>query len=334
MRSPLSGSIATCLIFVPLVAVPLLAVLGMPQLSSSATSTPGDDLKFVKDEPAQAAGNAELVDPVRISDSRSESPAPNREAPTREAHVRESRSGARNSDPFAEFTRDSDGSQRHAATASSSGSSPKRPQRWLNEGNGLPQKALFSSEGTNEDRAAATPSDRPAPSGSLEDHPSEQPSGEAPDKLPVARRALPEAQAVVTNDSESAAVTPPADAPSEAGAPAESRASSNHAFAWKKAVGRLNALGIRDYQLQPGERAGEFNFSCRFAARSNPRVIHRFEAESADPLDAVNQVLRQLDDWRARHSERGQAARGAATEGNLTSRVAGSSEVEITNRAF
>jgi hypothetical protein len=46
MRSPLSGSLATCLIFVPLVAVPLLAVLGMPQSSVTANG-PVDDLKFV-----------------------------------------------------------------------------------------------------------------------------------------------------------------------------------------------------------------------------------------------------------------------------------------------
>ena len=99
-------------------------------------------------------------------------------------------------------------------------------------------------------------------------------------------------------------------------------------------MGRLNALGIRDYQLQPGEREGEFNFSCRFAARGNPQVIHRFEAEAPDPLDAVNQVLRQLDDWRARHADRRQASRDSASDANAPSRVADSSEVEITNRAF
>ena len=64
MRSSMSGSIATCLIFVPLVAVPLLAVLGMPQISPNTSNGPVDDLKFVQDKAAQTAGNAELAGPV------------------------------------------------------------------------------------------------------------------------------------------------------------------------------------------------------------------------------------------------------------------------------
>ncbi len=67
MRSPLSGSIATCLIFVPLVAVPLLAVVGMPQLSANSPTGASDDLKFAAEDPA--AANSELSNPVRISDS-------------------------------------------------------------------------------------------------------------------------------------------------------------------------------------------------------------------------------------------------------------------------
>jgi len=324
MRSPLSGSIATCLIFVPLVAVPLLAIVGMPQLSASASNTPVDDLKFVQDRAAETAGNAELLGPVQVTDSHSDAAASNHEG----------RTGARDSDPFAEFSRDSDGLRQQAHSASASGSSPKRPKPWLNEGNGLPQKALLSSDRPDDDRAASSPSDRRATSGSLEDHPQEQPSNATSVKAPVARRTLPEAQAVVTNDSDAAATTVPTDGPAPVRGSSESRTSSNYASALKQAVGRLNALGIRDYQLQPGEREGEFNFSCRFAARSNPRVIHRFEAEAADPLDAVNQVLRQLDDWRVRHTDRRQAARDSAGDANVTSRVADSSEVEITNRAF
>jgi hypothetical protein len=324
MRSSMSGSIATCLIFVPLVAVPLLAVLGMPQISPNASSGPVDDLKFVQDKAAQTAGNAELAGPVQVTDTRGEDPA----------HNIESRNGARGSDPFAEFSRDSDGLTRQATATPSRGSSQKRPQRWLNEGNGLPQKALFSSDHADDNRAASSPSDRPTVSGSSEDHPLEQPSSETPAKAPVARRTLPEAEAVVTNDSDTASTPPPTDGPAQRRASSESPTSSNHASAWKRAVGRLNALGIRDYQLQPGEREGEFNFSCRFAARSNPQVIHRFEAEAPDPLDAVNQVLRQLDDWRARHADRRQAARVSASDSNTPSRGADSSEVEITNRAF
>jgi hypothetical protein len=296
----------------------------MPQLPASTSTVAGDDLKFAADESAQAAGNADLLAPVRVSDSRADAPALHRQP----------RGAAGESDPFADFSRDAEASRRHTTSVDAGEPSQQRPQRWLNEGNGLPQKALLSSERMNDDRATASPSDRPSASGSLEDHPPEQPASEASAKIPGARRALPEAEAVVALDSDSVPASPPAAAAADTRPSSEPRSPSNHAFAWKQAVGRLNALGIRDFQLQPGERDGEFNFSCRFASRSNPRVIHRFEAESGDPLEAVNQVLRQLDDWKARHVDRGQAARTSTTDEKITSRAADSSEVEMTNRSF
>ncbi len=320
MRSPLSGSIATCLIFVPLVAVPLLAVLGMPQLSSNAASAVADDVKLAADDPTLTSGNSELVAPVRVADSKTEVNAVKREPRS-----------ATKTDPFAEFSRDADDSR--LSSSASGKASQKRANRW-SEGNGLPQRALLSLDGPSGDHAGASPFDRPAGSGSLEERADTRAEGEAPAKTTSGRRALPEAAAVVALTPESATVTQTADAGPERGASAALPSSSLNGAAWKRAVSRLNALGIRDYQLQPGEHDGEFNFSCRFAARSNPRVIHRFEAEAADPLQAVNQVLRQLDDWRARHADHGQAARDSQSDAKVTSRAPESSEVEMTNRAF
>jgi hypothetical protein len=85
-------------------------------------------------------------------------------------------------------------------------------------------------------------------------------------------------------------------------------------MSWKDAVARLNALGIRDYQLLPGDREGEFLFSCRIVSRSNPRVTHLFEAEANEPLAAVQKVLRQIDDWRDRHRS-GSARRTTSRDG-------------------
>jgi hypothetical protein len=318
MRSSLSGSIATCLIFVPLVAVPLLAVLGMPQLSASTPTVAADDLKLVADEPLRAGANSDLLAPVRISDSKSDAGG-EPSAP---------RTSTGQPDPFAEFTREAESARKRTAATDPTGQSRKRPQRWLNEGNGLPQKALLSLEHAGEDHAAADAADQARAGGSIDDRSAEQPANGVA-KSPAARRALPEAEAVVALDSESSQTSASADARRDA----EPR-SPGTSQAWKQAVGRLNALGIRDFELQPGERAGEFNFSCRFASRANPRVIHRFEADAADPLEAVNHVLRQLDDWRARHAERGESTPSSETERKVTSRAADSSEVELTNRAF
>lgn len=70
--------------------------------------------------------------------------------------------------------------------------------------------------------------------------------------------------------------------------------SSESAFTWQKAVRTLNRMGIKDFLLQPGSRSDEFHFSCLYSAPDNPRVAHRFEAEDADPLRAVQKVLTQI----------------------------------------
>ncbi|MCA9006587.1 MAG: hypothetical protein KDA70_15045 [Planctomycetaceae bacterium] len=66
---------------------------------------------------------------------------------------------------------------------------------------------------------------------------------------------------------------------------------------WSAAVQKLNELGIRDYRLEPGARPNEFLFSCSYSPPHNPRVSRRFEAEALDPLMAVIKVLQQVDEW-------------------------------------
>jgi hypothetical protein len=319
MRSPLSGSLATCLIFVPLVAVPLLAILGMPQLSTNAPAAAGDDLKFAADDTAQAAGSADLLAPVRVSDSKTD-PA---------VSLGEVRTVTAESDPFAEFGRDSDSARARKSSAVRNPAS-LRHQHWSNEGNGLPQKALLSTDRLNGDRAAADPAGDGLSAGRLPDDHAE-PGSPAVQKMPGARRDLPEAQAVVALETESTATASSPEGNAASGATA-ALSSSDRSLTWKRAIGRLNNLGIRDYQLQAGEREGEFNFSCRLISRTNPRVIHRFEAEAADPLDAVSQVLRQIDEWKSRRGESRDPVRPSSSDAKIPSRAADSAEVELTRQ--
>tara|TARA_R110002095_G_scaffold34106_2_gene32628 strand:+ start:13404 stop:14252 length:849 start_codon:yes stop_codon:yes gene_type:complete len=66
---------------------------------------------------------------------------------------------------------------------------------------------------------------------------------------------------------------------------------------WSAAVQKLNELGIRDYRLEPGVRPNEFLFSCSYSPPHNPRISRRFESEALDPLKAVIRVLQQVDEW-------------------------------------
>jgi hypothetical protein len=79
---------------------------------------------------------------------------------------------------------------------------------------------------------------------------------------------------------------------------------SREALGIRAAIARLNALGITDYQWQPGDRDGEFLFRCRLVSRHNPRMMQRFEAEAGEPLQALEKVLAQIDEWRARRAGR------------------------------
>ena len=75
---------------------------------------------------------------------------------------------------------------------------------------------------------------------------------------------------------------------------------STDGLTWREAVRRLNDLGIQEFRLEPGSRLGEFYFACEFTPHRDARVTRRFEAEAAEPLLAVQAVLRQIDDWLTR----------------------------------
>lgn len=65
---------------------------------------------------------------------------------------------------------------------------------------------------------------------------------------------------------------------------------------WKKAVERLNELGIRNFRLEPGVRSGEFTFTCSYTPSNTPHVTRKFESEADDPLKAVAKVLAQVEE--------------------------------------
>jgi hypothetical protein len=69
---------------------------------------------------------------------------------------------------------------------------------------------------------------------------------------------------------------------------------------WRAATARLKQLGITDFHLTPSDGEQPFLFTCRMTSPQNPRVVRRFESESADPLQAVEDVLKQVEEWVSR----------------------------------
>ncbi|MGE5191265.1 MAG: hypothetical protein ACM3U2_02105 [Deltaproteobacteria bacterium] len=71
---------------------------------------------------------------------------------------------------------------------------------------------------------------------------------------------------------------------------------------WQAAARRLKELGIRKYRLESQIENQTFTFMCTFTSQDNARIVRKFEAEADTPLEAVQQALEQIDDWRARGS--------------------------------
>jgi hypothetical protein len=66
---------------------------------------------------------------------------------------------------------------------------------------------------------------------------------------------------------------------------------------WREATRRLEEVGITDYRLERGDMSDRFLFVCRFSPGGDERIVQRFEAEAAEPLEAVENVLAQVESW-------------------------------------
>jgi hypothetical protein len=61
---------------------------------------------------------------------------------------------------------------------------------------------------------------------------------------------------------------------------------------------RLRELGATYYLLESwGNQQQMYRFYCRMAIGGNPNYTHYFEAMESDPLQAMHQVLRQVESW-------------------------------------
>ena len=68
---------------------------------------------------------------------------------------------------------------------------------------------------------------------------------------------------------------------------------------WNGTIQKIVSAGGNDYRIEPGSHSDSVLFLCHVADK-DPRITHRFEAESHDPATAARDVLSQLEEWRAR----------------------------------
>jgi hypothetical protein len=315
MPSQSSGPVTTFLMFVPLVAVPALAVFGIPdlkQVKSLVQNTDGSPTlgKAGEAEHMLDASTDDLVSPVRNDirrldatgsyETSARGPADSANAsiqPAVDGHAHESprgassanlnESGEKNWSPPPHVLKEWEPSPMNdqaRADAKSGSSSDEKPRDEVDPNVAVP----VASEG---EKAAPL---KPLDEFTGEDEPA-QPSAQ-----PKASEATNGTLANEQKDSEqdnpfAEKQSPRSDKRTSATPTAPEGLAGDDQLTWKSAVKRLNALGIRDFQLQPGARGKEFHFSCSYAAPDQPRVTRRFEAEASEPLQAVRQVLAQVE---------------------------------------
>ena len=94
------------------------------------------------------------------------------------------------------------------------------------------------------------------------------------------------------------ATTGHSDAPTAC--PSGSAASLSNNQLWN-VLDRLQKLGATYFVLEPcGDEKREFRFLCRMAIGGNPRVTKLFWCFDGDPMKAMNQVLKQVEEWQGR----------------------------------
>ena len=64
---------------------------------------------------------------------------------------------------------------------------------------------------------------------------------------------------------------------------------------WDKARSRLKAYGITHFYLQPDPKGELYHFRCAYSPGQDSRINRLFEAEAAEPLEAVRKVLAQIE---------------------------------------
>lgn len=310
MRSQSHGHVTTVLLFIPLIAVPLLAVFGVPRFPTLNPSPSSDveasdaDVRFASsgvgesarhsaddlfapvEKPARKddagrAGSVELSpgSPHGAGHSTADWTPPPEAVEGWKVDAVAGRNAARTNPP-----RDSEGvtGPGVAVDLAGNGKSGGRESTVL---------AMANSDGRKLADSSAAMDDR---------------GGErtlSPAELAVAavdriRGGAPEESVAETSASSDAAIAV------DPGSDSIPAAADQPPATWAEAVSRLKALGIDDYRLEPGRNLSECHFSCVHRSREDAEVSHRYEAEAAEPLAAVCDVLAQIENQRNRQSRR------------------------------
>jgi hypothetical protein len=308
MHGSASGPLGALLLIAPLAAIPVFAIVGVPQFSSLSAS-PSDDEEFAD------LGDSTLGDSTGSLESRpAESPARGRSAEDLFAPFPESTPRSDPADAARARGRQLAGPSARGRTPASATALPDADalDHWEVRPGTLDAPPSRGSDDI--DSAKAVPGTGTELGDELRISSDDLEDGEVsvddfrsdllkPDAARP-RKNAPSAAGSVPRTSPGRRTESPKNGVEAPGAPAripESLADSlSEQSGWQAAARRLKDLGIRKYRLESQIEEQTFTFSCTFASPDNPRIVRRFEDDADTPLEAVQKVLAQIDEWRAR----------------------------------
>ena len=289
MRSSIHGTFATLLLLIPVGAIPALAIFGIPQFAPVVASplreghegdrerrvgesarAPADDL-FHDDTDFRSHGDDTLSAPGRMGDS---VPVPNRNA-------------TRNSSRAQEFAEPSGRLPSWADDPPDEDLRPSSPRRDGLKPDRFGQNTDGAPRGNSESNRLAPRT----PDGNVESAPtrplSYERSGSGSQRTggENSNPKVPQGYQRQRNE------------PNERAVPSSREETARDSLTWEGVRRRLNELEIRNFRLEPSRQANQFVFICSYTPSDAPRVSYRFEAESDEPLKAVEKVLAQIDEW-------------------------------------
>lgn len=313
-----SGPLGLLLMIAPLAAIPVFAIVGVPQFAPLSASQ-GDDEDAI--EWREAVGRSDSASSESIPKTRN---SDDLFAPVTYPSLRTDAAGRRsNSASSSEMTSDQIGNsgrwlpppealdQWEVRPESSAGPGSQRARSKPPssatarsdrvKGTGAPAEAdaetnddgLVSAEGFDPDLLKPDKTAKPKRN--------VRPAEETPVERGSIKRSKPE---------QKRGIEPPPELEDGSVPPGQALAEQ---AGWQSAARRLKELGIRKYRLESQIEEQTFVFVCTFAAPDNPRVIRRFEADADTPLEAVQSVLQQIDAWRSRDG-RGDEAESPADD--------------------
>lgn len=71
-------------------------------------------------------------------------------------------------------------------------------------------------------------------------------------------------------------------------------------LSWDQAQRRMSELGIKKYQITNGTQPGQFLVVCYFSPPTTAQITHRFDAEGNNPQAAVTEVIAKIEEWIAK----------------------------------